>query len=246
MEKRCWARGLGRGGSRAGVDATGRGGTAGNGLPSKGPATALVGGTSGRQPSVWAPVETCRPRLLGPVRGLGRSAAASPASLSCRDADLQDQGLGPTCPLQPGTRPHAESEVPPPALSSPRRSEGFPDHLPERCCLHHCQLQGKQSPQTQLLKATHLFPHRLCGSQALWVRVSQGCGLGVGWPGGSSCPKPLRCHGEVVQGSGGAWDRRGVSALLQEPVLPGTVSSGHRWLCPLGGRGSASPHSASP
>ena len=44
MEKRCWARGSGRGGSRAGVDATGRGGTAHNGLPSKGPATALVSG----------------------------------------------------------------------------------------------------------------------------------------------------------------------------------------------------------
>lgn len=82
MEKRCWARGSGRGGSRAGVDATGRGGTAHNGLPSKGPATALVGGTSGQQPSVWALVETCRPRLLGQSVG---SAA-------------QQQLLQPPCP----------------------------------------------------------------------------------------------------------------------------------------------------
>lgn len=50
VEKRCWARGSGKGGNRAGVDATGRGGTARDGLPSKGPAMALVGGTSGRQP----------------------------------------------------------------------------------------------------------------------------------------------------------------------------------------------------
>lgn len=124
VEKRRWAQGSGKGGNCAGVDATGRGGTARDGLPSKGPAMALVGGTSGRQPPAWAPVETCRLRLWGPVSGLGRSAPASPASLPCRDADLQDQGLGPTCPPQPGTQSHAKGEVRPPALSSPRRLGG--------------------------------------------------------------------------------------------------------------------------
>lgn len=144
VEKWCWVRGSGRVGSLAGMDASGRGGTARDGLLSKGPATALVGGTSGRQPLVWVRVETCHACLWGPVPELGHSAPAPPASLPCRDADLQDWGLGPTCPPRPGTWPHAEGEVPPPALSSPEGSVG-----PQAACLRDAASSRVSScPQT--------------------------------------------------------------------------------------------------
>ena len=241
MQKWCWVRGSGRGGSRAGMDASGRGGTARDGLPSKGPATALVGSTSGRQPLVWAPVETCHTCLWGPVPGRGRSAPAPPASLPCRDADLQDQGLGPTCPLRPSMQPHAEGEVPPPTLSSPGRSVGPLGLLPERCC----QQQGEQSPPDSAAKSrgcslTGPVGRRLSGSGSLRAvgRVSAGLGAAA-----APDPETSRGGGSGLRRgprTGGLLPRRSRSPSCPAPSPPGT------WPCPLGGWGSASPCSASP
>lgn len=106
MEKQCWAQGSSKEGNCAGVDATGRGGTARDGLPSKGPAMALGGGTSrAAAPGLGEPGRDLPPASVGAGPG-ARQLSTSISSLSALQG-RRSARPGPRSHPAPRSRAHS-------------------------------------------------------------------------------------------------------------------------------------------
>ena len=178
------------------------------------------------------------PASVGPVRGLGRSAAASPASLPCRDADLQDHGLGPPAPRSRARGPTQRVRCPLPPSAPPGARRGSRTTCLGDAARTIASCRASSRPDAAAKS------HTLIPSQALRVAGSLGQGLSGPWVGcwpawGRRLPQTSempRGGGEGLRGGLGqegcfhvapgarpAWHR-----LLQAPVA---VSSGRTGLC---------------